>query len=239
MLQARLRVNWGKAYEGQIGMASRMVLLLGVEGRIVRTRPRGTWISSQFRWTLMERWLGRPMPSLPVDEAQARLARQWLGRFGPGTVDDLRWWTGWTVRDTRGALAAVGAVEVGLDQGTGYVLPDDREPTPEPEPWVALLPALDPTTMGWKERAWYLGPHKSALFDTNGNAGPTIWANGRIVGGWGVRPGGEVVTRLLEDVGRETERAMETESAGLTEILQAVRVVPRFATPLAVELARS
>ena len=72
-------------------------------------------------------------------------------------------------------------------------------------PWVALLPALDPTTMGWQARDWYLGSHKAQLFDRNGNAGPTIWLDGRIVGGWAIRDAGEVVTGLLEDVGREAE----------------------------------
>ena len=55
-------------------------------------------------------------------------------------------------------------------------------------------------------RDWYLGPHREALFDTAGNAGPTIWSDGRIVGGWAVLPSGEVVTRLLEDIGSEAAR---------------------------------
>ena len=50
------------------------------------------------------------------------------------------------------------------------------------EPWAALLPALDSTTMGWFERGWYLGPHKAHLFETNGNARPTGWWDGRIAG---------------------------------------------------------
>ena len=49
---------------------------------------------------------------------------------------------------------------------------------------MALLPVLDPTVMGWKERGFYLGPHGPALFDRNGNAGTTAWVDGRIVGCW-------------------------------------------------------
>src|SRR5918992_224399 len=210
-LQQKLRVNLGKKYEGEIGMSSRMLLLLAAEGKIVRGRPRGTWISSQYRWAPMDRWLGRPLVELPVDQAQRELVRHWLARFGPGTEGDLRWWTGLTAREIRAAIAAIGAVEVDLDGVTGLVLPDDLGPTPEPEPWIALLPALDPTTMGWQARDWYLGEHRPALFDTNGNAGPTIWADGRIVGGWAVRTTGEVVWRLLEEVGRETTAAIEAE----------------------------
>jgi hypothetical protein len=90
--------------------------------------------------------------------------------------------------------------------------------------------------MGWQARDWYLGGHKAALFDTSGNAGPTIWADGRIVGGWAIRPDGEVVTKLLEDVGREASQAVDAEAGRLTSWLQEARVVPRFPTPLYREL---
>jgi hypothetical protein len=235
-LREQVRVNIGKRYEGNIGMSSRVLLLLALEGKVVRGRPRGSWISSQYRWALTTTWLGGPLPELPKAEAQAEVVRRWLARFGPGTEGDLRWWTGWTARDIRAALAAVGAVEVALDEGTGYVLAGDLTPTPAPDPWVALLPSLDSTTMGWKERNWYLGGHGARLFDRSGNAGPTIWADGRIVGGWAIRATGEVATKLLDDIGREGERRVDAEAARLTEWLDATRVLPRFTTPLHKEL---
>jgi Winged helix DNA-binding domain len=235
-LREKVRVSVGKPYEGVIGMSSRVLLLLALEGQVVRGRPRGTWISSQYRWAAMARWLGQPLPELPEAEAQAEVVRRWLSRFGPGTEEDIRWWTGWTARAVRTALASVRAVEVDLDGHPGFVLPDDLEPTPVPEPWVALLPSLDSTTMGWKARDWYLGGHKDALFDTSGNAGPTIWVDGRIVGGWAMRADGEVVTKLLEDVGGEASQWVDAEAARLTEWLKAARVVPRFPTPLHKEL---
>ena len=102
-------------------------------------------------------------------------------------MTDLKWWTGWTLTQTRAALGAIEAVEVDLDGMPGFVLPGDLEPEPEPEPWAAFLPSLDPTVMGWKERDWYLGEHAATLFDRNGNAGPTVWWNGRVVGGWAGR----------------------------------------------------
>jgi hypothetical protein len=119
----------------------------------------------------------------------------------------------------------------------GVVLADDAQAeTPLPQPWVAFLPALDPTVMGWKERRWYLGEHGPPLFDAAGNAGPTVWWNGRIVGGWAVRTDGEVVYRLLEDVGADAAAAVEEEAARLSAWLGEMRVIPRFATPLAREL---
>jgi hypothetical protein len=116
------------------------------------------------------------------------------------------------------------------------VLADDPAPTGQVEPWVALLPSLDPTTMGWKDRAWYLGPHRARLFDPYGNAGPTVWSDGRVVGGWGQRPDREVVVRLLDDIGTEKSRQVEAEAARLTDWLAGVVVRPSFPTPLQREL---
>jgi hypothetical protein len=227
----------GKKYEGRQSVVSRILLLLAAEGRIVRGRPRGSWVSGQYRWSLVEAWLPEGVPAWSLEEAQAELVRRWLRGFGPATIADVKWWTGLPMGQVRRAVADTGAVEVDLDGTPGLALPDDLDPAPPPEPWAALLPALDPTTMGWAGRDFYLGPHRPALFDRNGNAGPTIWWDGHIVGGWAQRPSGELVLRLLEDVGADATAAIETEAARLTDWLGPIRVTPRFRTPLERELA--
>ena len=104
---------------------------------------------------------------------------------------------------------------------------------------AALLPALDATTMGWAWRDWYLGPHRSQLFDTSGNAGATAWWEGRIVGGWRQSDSGEVDLQLLEDPGSEARQALEHEAARLSGWLHGVRVQPRFPSPLSKAAARA
>jgi hypothetical protein len=91
--------------------------------------------------------------------------------------------------------------------------------------------------MGWKERGWYLGDHATVLFDRNGNAGPTVWWDGRVVGGWVQRRSGEIAYRLLEDVGSEGAATIERTAADLHRWLGDTRVIPRFRTPLEVELS--
>jgi Winged helix DNA-binding domain len=236
-LREKVQFGAGKKWAGSVSMTTWVLFLLAAEGRIVRARPRGAWTSSQWSWVPAASWLREPLPRLEPEAARAELARRWLRAYGPATVGDLKWWSGWTLTQTRAALAALGAVEADLDGVPGVVLPDDVEREPPPEPWSALLPALDSTVMGWKERAWYLGEHGPALFDSSGNAGPTVWWNGRIVGGWAARNDGEVVYRLLEDVGTEAAAAVAAEAAELTAWLGEVNVIPRFATPLARELA--
>jgi hypothetical protein len=103
---------------------------------------------------------------------------------------------------------------------------------------VALLPALDPTPMGYVERGWFLGPHAPALFDRSGNIGPTIWLDGRIVGGWAQRKDGRVAYRLLEDVGQAAADNLAVAARDLGLWLGEIRVTPRFRTPLERELIR-
>jgi hypothetical protein len=238
-LRAQIPIGAGKRYEGTVGVSTRLLFLLSTEGRIIRGRPRGTWLSSLYRWVPMDRWVQGGLEPWPAERARAELVRRWLRAFGPGTQRDIQWWTGWTVARTKAALRDVGAIEVSIEDGVashaghgaGWVLHDDVEPTPEPGPWIALLPALDTTTMAWADRNFYLGAHRTALFDRNGNAGPAIWLDGRIVGGWAQRATGEVVTRLFEDVGKERTRGIADEAAAVERWLGASRVIPRFRTP--------
>lgn len=235
-LRGKLTFGEGKSWGGTFGMSTRVLFLLATEARIVRGRPLGTWLSSQYRWAPTADWLGAELESPEPDAARIELARRWLRTFGPGTLDDLKWWTGWGVRQTRAVIDAVGAVEVDCDGSTAYVLEEDLDPVAAPNPWVALLPSLDPTIMGWKQREWYLGDHQPALFDRNGNAGPTIWSNGRVVGGWAQGPDGDIVTSLLEDVGAARASAVDDAAADLAAWLGEVRITPRFRTPLEKQL---
>ena len=136
----------------------------------------------------------------------------------------------------RAALAEVGAVEVAVRAGAGavapaYVLPDDVDPAPAVEPWAALLPVLDPTAMGWKERGFHLGPHAPAVFDRNGNAGTTAWWDGRVVGCWVQDDDGTVAVRLLEDVPAQGRAALRQEAGRLTGWLAGERVGTVYPSP--------
>ena len=232
LLEGSITYGEGRSWGGKLSIGPRVLTVLSAAGRLVRASNDGPWYTSRPRWASMEDWLGEELVALPEAEGVAGLVERWLRAFGPGTAADLKWWLGSTVMAVRRALADVGAVEVDVCGQTGYLLPDDLDPPDPVEPWAALLPPLDPTTMGWHERDWYLGPHKAQLFDTAGNAGPTIWWNGRTVGGWRQDEAGAVVVQMLEDVGSDGLRAIEDEAARLTDWLGGTRVLPRFPSPL-------
>ena len=413
-LALKLSFGEGRSWAGTVGISTRTLFLLATEARIIRARPRGSWISSQYRWAPAAAWLGEELARADPEAARAALLQHWLAAFGPGTLTDISWWTGWPVRQVRAALAAVGAVEVELDavtvapgsgppgagvpggampagaaresglpgagvpggatpaanapgsavpgagdprgaapaasapgsavpgsgdprgaapaanapgsavpgpgdprgaapaavapgsgvpagvsggaapaavalgsgvpgeaapaatapgsagsgpgdsvggasagtpapegaglwgpvapdvgaRVTGFVAAGDLAPAPAVGHWCALLPALDPTVMGWKERSWYLGAAaQRQLFDRNGNAGPTVWADGRVVGGWAQRRDGTVAVELLEPVDAAMRERIDAEAANLSEWLDGTVVTPRFRTPLEKRLA--
>ncbi|MFD4293669.1 winged helix DNA-binding domain-containing protein [Rhodococcus sp. NPDC058532] len=227
----------GKSWGGKMSIGPRVLTVLSAEGLVVRAGNDGSWWTSRNRWATTESWLGSRIASVPEGDGTARLVAEWLRAFGPGTEADLKWWLGSTLTAVRQALSVLDVARVDLDGGVGYLLADDLAPVGAVEPWAALLPGLDPTTMGWRERDWYLGSYQQPLFDSVGNAGPTAWWDGRIVGGWWQDEAGRVVVHLLEDVGVEAERALAAEADALTEWLGGVRVMLRFPSPLSKQFA--
>jgi hypothetical protein len=236
-LGAKLTFGQGKTWAGTVGVSTRVLFLLATEGPIVRARPLGTWTSGQYRWATTEHWLGAPLREIDHAEACAELLGHWLRSFGPAMMTDVRWWTGWSAALAKRTLGAIDAIEVRLADDVGYMLADDLDRVGDAGPWVALLPGLDSTTMGWKDRGWYLGDRAVDLFDRNGNAGPTVWANGRVVGAWAQTEEGEVVVELLARLDAATRARLDTERGRLAAWLRDVRIRPRFGTPLGKELA--
>lgn len=253
-LQAKVTIGAGSKFAVTTGATSRVLGLMAVEGHLMRGRTTGSWTTRTYQWHLRQAWLddaagpaaarvaaGRPAHverhGLDPMTASAELVGRWLRAFGPAPLDDLRWWTGWTARQTRDALARLEVAEVDVDGTPGLALADDLEPEGPVAPWAALLPALDPTPMGWKQRDWYLGPHREPLFDRSGNIGPTVWVDGRIVGGWAHRPDGSIAVRLLEDVGADHRALIDARAAVLEAAVSPTVVKPSFPTPLYKELA--
>ncbi len=232
-LQSRLTYAEGRAYAGNFPIAPRVLTTLAASGAVVRGQNAAGWKVSRPRWTVTRDWLGEEPAPTDEREGYRRLVEAWLRAFGPGTEADLVWWLGATKAAVRRALADVEAVTVGLDDGSvGLVLPDDLGAGPAPGRWAALLPSLDPSTMGWKQRGFYLGPHAGLLFDRNGNAGPTAWLDGRVVGGWTQADDGRVVVVACEPIDAEGQRLLDAEAARLTTWLAGDVVRTIYQSPL-------
>lgn len=231
-LATRITFGSGK-WAQEAPIAPRILTLLGARGRVFRGRNAGHWRVSRPVWTTARDWLGEEPSRLDEAAGYAELVRRWLWTFGPGTETDLVWWLGATKSTVRRALADTGAVPVGLDSGeVGWVLAGDEEPDDPVPPWATLLPALDPTLMGWKQRDFYLDPEDVPyLFDTAGNGGTTAWWDGRVVGCWVQDPDASVRVVYRRDPGPEGRAELAAAAERLATFLDGEIVSSVYASP--------
>jgi hypothetical protein len=206
-LRQRLHLAPGKAYAAVQSAHSRVLYILGFDGKMLRGQP-SNWINGAYRYVDAESWLPGGFGDLDSRQSAGELANRWLQRFGPATTADLQWWMGWTMKRTKQALTDCGAVEVELDGAVGWLAADDP-PVGPIEPWVAVLPGLDPTIMGWKQRDWYLPSTSMEVFDSAGNGGPSLWVDGRVVGAWAQAKDGIIHTHYFERVASARRREID------------------------------
>ena len=93
------------------------------------------------------------------------------------------------------------------------------------------LPGLDPTAMGWKGRDWCLAPDMArCVTDRNGNIGPTVWADGQVVGGWVQRPDGSIAHDVM-GLSPQHESLLAAEIDRVREFVGETRFSVRFPAP--------
>jgi len=236
----RTRILARTASERPHNLTTPVLTQMSADGRLVRSAPIGAWTNRQHRWEPVDSWWPEGLPAIDEDRARSDLARRWLARFGPGRPEDLRWWTGWSATTTRRALARLSTQEVDLHGHVGIGLADgdvDLADEKTTEPVAALLPALDPTPMGWKDRAWFLGIDPALIFDRAGNIGPTVWWDGEIVGSWAITASGDVRWEVIADRGVRARDAIEDAATNLHARLDGALVTPAIRTPLERALA--
>jgi hypothetical protein len=225
-LRQRLQLAPGKAYAAVQSAHTRVLYILGFAGQMLRGRP-SSWINGAYRYVDAESWLPGGLGDLDPQAAAGELAGRWLQRFGPATTIDLQWWMGWTMRRTKQALVDCGAVEAELDSGPGWLAADDPPLTPA-EPWIAVLPGLDPTIMGWKQRDWYLPDSSREVFDSAGNGGPSLWVDGRVVGAWAQMKDGTIHIHYFERVAAARRREISQRIEDLKSWIGDTRFTVRF-----------
>ncbi|TVT18359.1 DNA glycosylase AlkZ-like family protein, partial [Amycolatopsis acidiphila] len=63
-LRTEIVMAQGKPYEARGYITNRVLFLLAAQGRIVRGRPRGSWLSTQYSWATADSWLPGGIPAL-------------------------------------------------------------------------------------------------------------------------------------------------------------------------------
>ena len=230
----QLDVGEGTKWAGTISASTRVLALLAADGQIVRGRPRGSWTSSQYRWAPMSSWL----PSGREGTGRGRGARRARGplaarRYGPGTVADIKWWTGWTVGEVRRALADLASRRSISMAAPGSCWPSDLAPVRAPAAVRGAAPGsrhdrdgLDRARLVPRAaRTAAVRPIGQRRARRSGGTGGSS-AAGRNEGA--VRSS----TGSWRTSGADAMRAIDAEAERLTSWLGSARVTPRFRTPL-------
>ncbi len=196
--------------------------LLQADGRIRRVPVNGRLDQQRYAYTS---W-ALPPSTLDDDAARARLIERYLRWTGGATFKQSQWLTGFTVAQSKAALAAVGAVEVTTAAGEPlWMLPDDVEhlsafKAPQEEQ-IQLLAGTDSLVLLRRNSADMLAEGDRGRKVLDGTLGlqadlsdHPILNRGRIIGLWQYDPGKERIAAWTFDkpTAAVTQRIAEVES---------------------------
>lgn len=165
--EVRERVDRDERLGSRLGL---IVGRMGAEGRIVRATNTGGWRSDRLTYALWGDWVGGRSP-LDQGEAQMRLVELYVRAYGPVTIDDIRWWTGWKVGEAQAAADGVDLTRVGVAN--------------EDLSGVRLLPIWDVLMVAYRHRDRLFDPKWAPfIYDRFGNATSVVLSDGKVVGVW-------------------------------------------------------
>ena len=181
--------------------------LLQADGRIRRVPVNGRLDQQRYTYTP---W-GLPRSTLGPEDARAELIRRYLGWTGGATLGQSQWFSGFTVAQSKAALAATGAVEVPtLSGGPLWMLPDDvdrlsRFTAPEKEQ-IQLLAGTDSLVLQRRNSADLFAEADKGRKVLNSTLAlqadlpdHPILDRGRIIGLWQYDPGKARIAHWLFD----------------------------------------
>lgn len=202
--------------------------------------------TNRTRWAALSSWVPGFVPDpRPPAEARREVLIRAVRTFGPLTVEDLAWWLPAPKGEVTRALASAPDLATLDADGARYwydpaLAAVDAPPREAHGAW--LLPYEDAFLKGYLDRSWCLapglravvfpshpthwrppdgadpgpGPHRGV--NASGEARPTIWWRGRVVGRWEEADGG-VAWQLHADVDPAGRAAIAAEVARLDAFL--------------------
>ncbi len=216
-----LAARWPDADPKSMSYAARFLL------PIVQVPPRGLWGRStqpQAAWTILDAWLGRPLPAGRSLEA---LVVRYLGAFGPATTADARTWSWLTgLREAFERLRPQ-LVTFRDEQGRElFDLPGAPRPDPETPAPPRFLPEYDNVALSHDDRRRIIA--RSAFGRLTGWVG-TLTVDGFIRGQWRIdrsKGAATLVIEPFEELGKADAEALAAEGERLLAF-QAPKVTAR------------
>ena len=170
------------------------------------------------------------LDSISPEDAQTQLVKRYIEVFGPVTEQDILWWTGLNKGLIRSALVALepellpiqikGTKDDYLMLQTEYAqLKRFKAPRAFP---VLLLPYEDPYSKGYLLRYRLVKADHEQQVYIRGEAQPTIWVNGKIIGTWNrtfEKPGDPLNLQLFQRIGRSEKTAIMNKAHAMIQMM--------------------
>ena len=77
---------------------------------LLRGRPLGTWKGEQFRYALLSQNIKLRMNK---EKAKILLIEKFLQSFGPATLKDIAWWSGFSQKESKKILEEIRTIDIG------------------------------------------------------------------------------------------------------------------------------
>ena len=168
---------------------SRVLRWLMEDVPLIRGRPLGSWKGEQFRYFLLPQSVKCRMDK---NQAQTLLVEKFLESFGPATLEDLAWWSGFGKKESRNVLERISTI----DLGGGLLLlekeANDFENFRIDGDSLLLMSGFDQCVITYKHSICprlVAEKNLAGIYDKYGEFYDPIIRNGRIVGRWCIREG--------------------------------------------------
>ena len=146
-------------------------------------------------FALLDEWVRNPGRITTRDEALKELGQIYFRSRGPATVEDLAWWSGQSLSDSRKAVDMISGDLVSERAGEfTYWFSPSFTPT-GPDNTIIFLPAFDELLLSYRNRDASLSgiDNRKAISD-NGIFYPVLVRNGEAIGTWKRKSGSDELT---------------------------------------------
>lgn len=181
---------------------SLILRLLMEDVPLLRGRPLGTWKGEQFRYSLVRKNI---ILRMNKEKAKILLIEKFLEAFGPATLKDVAWWSGFSKKESKMILEEVKTIDI----GDGLLLPEreaeDFEKSEVDDDSLLLMSGFDQYVITYK---YSICPrlvserYLTNIYNKYGELHNVIIRSGRIIGRWDVKEG--KISHLLYEKIRNT-----------------------------------
>ncbi len=188
-LKKKIQTPYGEMSAGQLAIRE-----LTQSTIVTPVKPKGNWKSNLHTYTNFRKWLPSvKLESLNEQQAKKRLIINYLSGFGPAMVEDIAWWIGITMGETKKVLEviddAIDKVNVNGLEGDYIMLKSDLKQMQSFSPGndtLCLLPKFDSYIMGYKNRQRLIATkhEKEVYLSKRAEVCSTILLKGDIIGTW-------------------------------------------------------